>query len=65
MDEILTPAQLLERYPQLPSMNTLLRLLNQQQIPARRLGNKWFISARTFEDWMANDAPRQPEVAVR
>jgi excisionase family DNA binding protein len=56
--DLLTPAQLLERYPQLPSMNTLLRLLNEGQVPARRLGHKWYISASQFEAWM-----RQPEGA--
>lgn len=60
MDEIWTPAELLEHYPQLPSMNTLLRLLNEGQIPAVRLGRKWFISRRSFEAWLANSGTREP-----
>ncbi|WP_409365315.1 helix-turn-helix domain-containing protein [Alicyclobacillus cycloheptanicus] len=57
VDEILTFEQVAELLE--VSKNTLIRLLAEERIPARKVGRKWLFSREALIQWIAEGDSRQ------
>src|SRR5258708_36636880 len=60
-DEVLTPSEA-AAYLKFPEAD-VLRLVDQQGLPARRLANEWRFSSAAIQQWLSAPSPRYSKEA--